>query len=129
MNNKYTYMVFGGLFLMAWYYVGYLPFFAQEQGGISPPFMVDAMLILLLVGGKTDGDNLPQVLINSITSSIPKIISLSVALLVARGVWNLIFMGDDGYNWYGIFETQADLFASALLIIPTMACLKKANSE
>lgn len=127
MMIKIAYMILTGLFLMTWYYVGYLPFFAPEQGGLSHAYMVDAMLVLMIGGGNAEGANPAAVLLNSITSFIPKFISLSVALIVARGVWDIIVLETYSFQIGGIIDVLADLYVSGILIILTMASLKKST--
>jgi hypothetical protein len=88
--------------------------------------VVAAILVLALGGGDSEGSDLVSVLTSSITGFIPKFIALAVAYLVARGIY-AVFISGAGFNALGLVHPIAVLFASGILIILTVACLKKAS--
>lgn len=125
MNNKYLFMVMSGLFLLAWYWVGLMPHYAGEDGGIADNYLVNAILVLMLGGGNGDGDDLISAVIGALTGFVSKFIALGVAIIVARGTYEFLMMGDGGYNAMAIVDSISALAASGVLIICTMACLKR----
>ena len=127
MSNKYLFMVASGLFLVAWYWVGLMPYYAGENAGLADNYMVNAMLVLILGGGSGEGDDLISAIVGALTGFIPKFIGLGVAVIVARGSWEFLNMSDMGYNSMAIVDSLSALIASGVLIICTMACLKRSS--
>lgn len=126
MDNKYLFAVVGGVFLFLWFWVGIQPYYAAEGGGIATVFLFTAFLVLALGGGDSDGSDLVSVLTGSITGFIPKFIGLIIAYVVGtaifQGVTNL-----ESFDAMAIVENIANLFASGILIILAVACLKKSS--
>lgn len=126
MDNKYLFAVVGGVFLFLWYWTGIQPYYATEGGGIATVFLFTAFLVLALGGGDSDGSDLVSVLTGSIKDFVPKFIGLTIAYVVAtaifQGVTNL-----ESFDAMAIVENIANLFASGILIILAVACLKKSS--
>ena len=126
MDNKYLFAVVGGVFLFLWFWVGIQPYYATEGGGIATLFLFTAFLVLALGGGDSDGSDLVAVLPGSIKGFIPKFIGLTIAYVVGtaifQGVTNL-----EAFDAMAIVENIANLFASGILIILAVACLKKSS--
>ena len=85
-----------------------------------------AVLALALGAGNSDGDDLISTLMGSITSFIPNLIALTVAVLVSRAIYEGV-INEAGFQAMGLVESLSTLLASALLIALTMGCLKKAG--
>ena len=53
MDNKYLFMIVGGVFLSLWYWVGLQPYYASQ--GIISTWVVAAVLVLALGSGDSEG--------------------------------------------------------------------------
>lgn len=126
MNNKYVYMIVAGVALFGWYWTGYQPYYANEDGGMGTGYIMAAVLALALGAGNSDGDDVISTLIGSIKSFIPNLIALTVAVLVGRAIYEGVASGA-GFNAMVLVESVSTLVASAILIALTMSCLKKAG--
>ncbi len=126
MDNKYMFAVVGGVFLFLWFWVGIQPYYAAEGGSIETLFLFTAFLVLALGGGDSEGSDLISVLTSSIKGFIPKFNGLTIAYVVGRGMIEAL-MSADGFDPMGIVESVAFLFASGVVIILAVACLKKSS--
>lgn len=124
MDNKYLFMVVGGIFSFGWFWVGFQPYYATDGGDISSGYLMTAVLALALGGGNSEGSDLIAVLTSSITGFVSKFIGLLVALVIGRGIYEGL-LNPAGYSGQGMLETVAVVFASGILVILTVACLKK----
>lgn len=126
MGNRIIYMVLAGLALYAWYWVGHHAYYATEAGGISTGFLLAGVLVLILGSGSGDGDNPVEVVMGSITGSIPHLISVGAAFVVARAVYEALNM-TAGYDFMGLVNSLAVVVASGVLISITMACIRNSD--
>lgn len=124
MDNKYLFAIVGGVFLFLWFWVGLQPYYAAGDGGIETVYLVLAILVLALGGGDSEGSDLVSVLKGSITGFIPNFIGLTIATIVGSGLYNG-FVAEGGFDAMVIVNDVGTLFASGILIILTVACLKK----
>jgi hypothetical protein len=126
MDNKYLFAVVGGVFLFLWFWVGLQPHYAAEGGGIDEVYLFIAVLVLALGGGDSEGKDLISALTGSITGFIPKFIGLTIAVIVGSGLYNGL-VAEGGFRAMALVDDVGTLFASGILIILTVACLKKAS--
>jgi hypothetical protein len=126
MDNKYLFAIVGGVFLFLWFWVGLQPYYAADDGGIKTVYLVLAFLVLALGGGDSEGSDLVSVLSGSITGFIPKFVALTIATIVGSALYNG-FVAEGGFNAMVIVKDVGTVFASGILIILTVACLKKAG--
>ena len=124
MDNKYLFAVVGGVFLFLWFWVGLQPYYAAEGGGIATIYLFIAVLVLALGGGDSEGSDLVSALTGSITGFIPKFIGLTIAVIVGSALYNGL-VAEGGFEAMAIVHDIGTLFASGILIILTVACLKK----
>ena len=124
MDNKYLFAVVGGVFLFLWFWVGTQPYYATDAGGISTTFLFTAFLVLALGGGDSDGSDLISALTGSVTGFIPKFIGLVIAYIVGSALYSAVAM-EGGFDVNNTIEVVAALFASGIIIILAVACLKK----
>jgi hypothetical protein len=126
MGNRILYMALAGVALFAWSWVGYNPYYATEAGTISTSYLLSAALVLILGSGSGDGDNPVEVIVGSVTGSIPYIISVGAAYVIARGIYEAT-MNAAGFDAMGVVSSLATVVASGVLISITMACLRNAD--
>ena len=126
MDNKYLFAVVAGVFAFAWFWVGIQPYYAMEGGGISTGFLWTAVVVLALGGGDSEGSDLISVLTSSVTGFIPNFIGLLIAYIVGGSLFSAFAM-EGGFDVNFVLSVIADLFASGILIILTVGCLKKSS--
>ena len=125
MDNKYLFAVVGGVFLFAWFWVGLQPYYATEAGGIGTWYLFAAVLVLALGGGDSEGSDLVSVLSSSVTGYIPKFIGLTIAAIVGSALYNGLVA--EAFDAMEVVNAVATLIASGVVVILTVACLKKAG--
>lgn len=125
MDNKYVYAVVGGILLFAWYWVGHQPFYDNE-GALSTGYIITAILVLALGGGKSDGTDLVSTITGSFTGFVGKLIGLLIAYLVGTLLY-VFLVREGGFDIAPFIETVATLAASGILMVLTMSCLKKSG--
>ena len=127
MNNKYLYMVLGGVFLFAWNWVGHQPHYA-DGANMSDGWWLVAILMLAMGAGNSDGTCAVTTPVNALKGMINTMISLSVAGLVANLMYQLMIKEGGAYNYMGSVSVISTVVASGVLITITASYLKKASA-
>lgn len=126
MDNKYLYMVLGGVFLYLWYWVGMQPHYA-EGGGLSDGWWMTTILMLAMGAGNSDGTCAVTTPVNAVKGMIPTMITLIVVYLVTNLMYQLINVGE-GYNYMHSIGAVSTVVAAGVLTTITMSYIKKASA-
>lgn len=125
MGNKILYMLLSGLALLAWYWVGSHSYYAQGDD-ISTGYLLAAVLALAMGAGAGEGENPVEVIIGSITGSLPQIISVGAAFVVSTTVYELV-LSAQAFNSMTIVHALAVAVASSFLISITAGCMRNSG--
>jgi hypothetical protein len=123
MDNKYLYMVLGGVSLFAWYWVGHQPHYAEGET-LSLAYKVAAILALAMGAGNSDGTCAVTTPVNAVKGFINSLVCLTVAFVATNLMYQLL-VSADAFNAMLIVNSISTVIASAVLMTVTMSYLKK----
>ena len=125
MDNKYLYMFIAGLAVLAWFMLGYHPYFAEAEGELATRWMLATVLAVGLGAGDTGGVCAITTLKEAIIGFIPQLIVITVAGFVANAVYGLAF-GAEAFDIMYAINNAAGYLAAGLMTSIVMSYMKKA---
>jgi len=116
-------MVMAGLGIVLWYLVGKSAYLSTE-GALTDNWRLGTILAVGLGFGNGSGNNIIEVLINSIKDHIQQLISIAVAMVVGINVWILLVEGG-AFDGPRVIHVVATYIGAAITTSIIISCFKK----
>ncbi len=124
MNNKYLYMVMGGIFVVFWLHLGHMAYFAHGKVGMSLTWDWAMVLAIGLGAGSTGGDDVVSILVEGVKGYITPMILLAIVGLIMAFNHTVIVRGAVDVD-YTIWVTST-MVVSGLFTNIVLSYLRKA---
>ncbi len=127
MNNKYLYMVVGGIITTIWFYTGLSAYYSGEAKGLSDVWWFGSLLAVGLGAGSTGGDDCVSIFVEGIKGYIPTMILLAIAALVGSSLFAVVTT-QAAPDVAGTAHSIITVVVSAFLTNMTLSYFRKANA-
>jgi len=124
MNNKYLYMVMGGIFVVFWLKLGHMAYFAHGQVGMSLTWDWAMVIAIGLGAGSTGGDDVVSILVEGVKGYVTPMILMAILGFILGFNHTVVVRGavDVDYTvWVTLTMVVSGLFTNL-----TMSYLRKA---